>query len=279
MLMVADGLIALMAAHRERSGIDLHARIGIALGSTASGVLGRLQPRFVVFGEAMSAAAELEQTGIKDAAHCSADFLRCIRRAPGAYIDHEDASQHSPSGMQEKRSLLSRMLTQRSIRLLNHAQADEARTKAATCLDANRQGGPGSTQLDAACAREQVVERMLAGGKLFVQQNMMAAQPHALAMATLVQCRDSHMPECEQFGLRTVLSREGNFVVNWFGDVSHALRRSVDSNGMLTPLRHNCPGSSTTKIESVPEEVTALGVGWGEGARGEITGATTRQEE
>ena len=55
--------------------MDLHGRIGVASGDVVSGVLGRLQPRFCVFGEAMSQAAVLEATGARDSVHCSADFL------------------------------------------------------------------------------------------------------------------------------------------------------------------------------------------------------------
>ena len=146
--------------------------------------------------------------------------------------------------------------------------------------DASLQGGPASTRLDAAaCVHEHVVERMLAEGKLFVQQNMMAAQPDVSAMATRVLSRDKPVPECEQFGLRTILSREGNFVAIWFGDVKHALSRSFDSDGMLTPFGHKCPGVSTTRKKSnIQEEAKALCAGWGEGERSEIRGTTTKQE-
>lgn len=272
MLMVADGLIAQLATHRKRSGIDLHGRIGISLGSTESGVLGRLQPRFVVFGEAMSAAAELEQTGVKDAAHCSVDFLECIRRRAA---DH-DASPHVPSGMEGMTQVHPMIRRAATVARFFNLKVDNAGSKAATEPDAGHQGGPASTSLDA--AREQVVERMLAEGKLLVQQNMMEAQPDALAMATLVQCRDKLFPECEQFGLRTTLSSEGNFVANWFGHMRHALRRSVDSNGMLRPVSQICLGVSTERNEEIREEATALGIGWGKGEGSKI-GATTSEEE
>ena len=59
MLKVADGILSCIDEHRERTGVELHARIGIATGDVISGVLGLLQPRFCVFGEGMCRAAEL----------------------------------------------------------------------------------------------------------------------------------------------------------------------------------------------------------------------------
>ena len=75
MLKVADGLLSVLCEHRNKTGLDLHARIGIATGEVISGVLGLLQPRFCVFGEGMCRAAELEQTGPMDAVHCTEEFL------------------------------------------------------------------------------------------------------------------------------------------------------------------------------------------------------------
>ena len=276
MLKVAEGVIAQLAAHRERSGIDLHGRIGIALGSTVSGVIGRLQPRFAVFGEAMSAAAELEQTGIRDAVHCSEDFLRCIRRRAPDATGGQAAPQHGAPGMQLQGMRQAQPLTPTST-------GAEARSMAAAAPDASLQVGPASTASTlaaAACVHDGVVvERMLAAGKLLVQQNMMAAQPDTAAMATPRElCRDKPVSECEQFGLRTTLSREGNFVAVWFGDAQHTLRRSVDSNGMLTPLGHERPGVSATRNESnIHEEAKALCVGCGEGERSEIRGTKQSQ--
>jgi len=39
------------------------------------------QPRFCVFGEGVNEAAELEQTGKKDAVHCSSEFLEILTTA------------------------------------------------------------------------------------------------------------------------------------------------------------------------------------------------------
>jgi class 3 adenylate cyclase len=77
-LKVADGILSCLAEHREKTGIDLHGRIGIATGDVISGVLGLLQPRFCVFGEGMCRAADLEQSGAKGAVHCSTEFLQFV---------------------------------------------------------------------------------------------------------------------------------------------------------------------------------------------------------
>ena len=57
----------------------LNARIGIATGNAIAGIVGDLQPRFSVQGEAMKMIAHLEPTGEKGAVHCSADFLESVR--------------------------------------------------------------------------------------------------------------------------------------------------------------------------------------------------------
>jgi class 3 adenylate cyclase len=78
MLKVADGILSCLEEHREKTGIDLHGRIGVATGDVISGVLGLLQPRFCVFGEGMCRAADLEQSGVKGAVHCSTEFLQFV---------------------------------------------------------------------------------------------------------------------------------------------------------------------------------------------------------
>jgi len=75
MLTVADGLLSVLTKHRILTGIELHGRIGIATGNVICGVVGRLQPRFCVFGESIRLAAELEQAGTKGAVHCSTEFI------------------------------------------------------------------------------------------------------------------------------------------------------------------------------------------------------------
>ena len=44
------------ASGRASTGYPLHARIGIAIGDVAAGVMGRLQPRFLLVGPALASA-------------------------------------------------------------------------------------------------------------------------------------------------------------------------------------------------------------------------------
>ena len=73
MLKVADGLLSCLEEHREKTGIDLHGRIGVATGVVISGVVGLLQPRFCVF------------------VHCSTEFLQFVAG------DHSVAIHRKPS--------------------------------------------------------------------------------------------------------------------------------------------------------------------------------------
>ena len=56
----------------------MRCRIGIAVGTVLCGVLGRLQPRFHVFGHGIRAAEKLEQTGTPDAVHASDGFVEAL---------------------------------------------------------------------------------------------------------------------------------------------------------------------------------------------------------
>jgi hypothetical protein len=128
------------------AGIDLHGRIGIATGDVISGVLGRLQPRFCVFGEAMSQAAELEESGIKDAVHCSTEFLECITRNEQTHCNHSESFSAEIAFHQQSQTLQKAKCSNNRVR-------------------SNHRKGVA------------VVERMLQVGMLHVQQNMMLAQP------------------------------------------------------------------------------------------------------
>ena len=94
MLKVADGLLSCLEEHREKTGIDLHGRIGVATGVVISGVVGLLQPRFCVFGEGMCLAAELEQTGAKDTVHCSTEFLQFVTGLSWSSLVEEDEGSY-----------------------------------------------------------------------------------------------------------------------------------------------------------------------------------------
>ena len=77
-LYTSFSILSVLAAHREKTGIDLRARIGIGAGEVISGVMGRLQPRFCVYGEAMKEAAHHERHGLPDTLHCSREFFDAI---------------------------------------------------------------------------------------------------------------------------------------------------------------------------------------------------------
>ena len=62
MLQVADTILKCLDKHSRLAGIPLEARVGIATGEAVCGILGTLQPRFSVQGEAMKEMALLEQT-------------------------------------------------------------------------------------------------------------------------------------------------------------------------------------------------------------------------
>jgi hypothetical protein len=63
---------------RHETGRDVRCRIGIAVGSVLCGVLGRLQPRFHLFGHGIRAAEKLEQTGTPDSVHASDGFVDAL---------------------------------------------------------------------------------------------------------------------------------------------------------------------------------------------------------
>ena len=67
-----------LSRHRYKTGQDVRCRIGIAVGTVLCGVLGRLQPRFHVFGPGIRAAEKLEQTGTPDAVHASDGFVEAL---------------------------------------------------------------------------------------------------------------------------------------------------------------------------------------------------------
>ena len=105
MLMLARGMLECVAKHREESGVDLHCRIGIAHGSCLSGILGRSQPRFCVFGEAIKRASALEQTGFKDALHCTEEFYNLVRQRPMSNLAAENSVAKRKSSLYSSTSM------------------------------------------------------------------------------------------------------------------------------------------------------------------------------
>jgi hypothetical protein len=143
MLKLADGILSCLAQNREKTGIDLNGRIGVATGDVISGVLGLLQPRFCVFGEGMCLAAELEQTGAKGTVHCSTEFLQFV------------TGRHSVAMQQT-------------------AYKDELRIEHSTSKRAKTGALERLRQKSAA-----LVSRMDKEGKLLRQQNKAAPEPAA----------------------------------------------------------------------------------------------------
>ena len=62
-------------------------RIGVAVGPVVAGALGRLQPRFHLFGPGLREAEMCEQTGREGALHASQAFISALR---GAGIPSDD---------------------------------------------------------------------------------------------------------------------------------------------------------------------------------------------
>jgi hypothetical protein len=63
--------------HGEREDF-LEIRVGIHCGDITCGVLGKLQPRFQVFGSAVNMAARMEQSGAPSQVHVSRDFFETV---------------------------------------------------------------------------------------------------------------------------------------------------------------------------------------------------------
>ena len=89
-LRAARDMIAVVAACREETGRELHCRIGVSAGEVLAGVLGRLQPRFHIFGAGLRAAEQHEKAGQIDTVHASPTFMAALalrgnlRRESGA---------------------------------------------------------------------------------------------------------------------------------------------------------------------------------------------------
>jgi hypothetical protein len=80
-LAVAHGILAAVADYRAATGRAIHCRIGVATGPVLAGVLGRLQPRFHIFGQGLREAERCEQTGPIDAVHASPSVLAAVHQS------------------------------------------------------------------------------------------------------------------------------------------------------------------------------------------------------
>ncbi len=86
-LLAARDMIAAVAACREETGRDVHCRIGVSAGEVLAGVLGRLQPRFHIFGAGLSAAERHEKAGQIDAVHASPAFMAALALPADLQVD------------------------------------------------------------------------------------------------------------------------------------------------------------------------------------------------
>jgi hypothetical protein len=216
MLQAADGFLACLEEHREKTGIDLHGRIGIATGDVISGVLGLLQPRFCVFGEGMCHAAELEQAGVKGAAHCSSEFLEFVTGK------HKSVNQRKASFSAELRYEFAR-----SKKVLDQCKSALLRRKsAATVQEMENKGrllreGNSMTAASAGSCEE------FNPIPLFSRSTRLSASSGTPGLATSI--------DTGTFGLTTSINRCGNFPL--FATCELLLSRSIDEYGTLLVMR------------------------------------------
>ena len=78
-LALSGAMLASVGRYRKETGKDIHCRIGISAGPILAGVLGRLQPRFHIFGSGLRGAERQEQSGAAGAVHVSESFLRLVK--------------------------------------------------------------------------------------------------------------------------------------------------------------------------------------------------------
>uniref|UniRef100_A0A7S4PJ49 Guanylate cyclase domain-containing protein n=2 Tax=Guillardia theta TaxID=55529 RepID=A0A7S4PJ49_GUITH len=79
LLQLARVMLTTMADYRRRTGRTVNCRIGISTGVVATGVLGRIQSRFHMIGDALTESELLEQSCWHGAVHVSDKFLQCMR--------------------------------------------------------------------------------------------------------------------------------------------------------------------------------------------------------
>ena len=220
MLLVADSVLAALEKLRETTGVDLHGRIGVATGRTISGVLGRLQPRFCVFGEAMSKAAQLEATGTKDAVHCSKEFFDFI--VHGGSLDRRHSNAFSADlAFQQQRGEIRRTVLKRPNNRLRTVTS---------ALKANR-----------------VIEKMVKEGKFIVQQNMMDAAPTAEISYRPNLLRRRIIPNACSADNPMVGEAGGSIGVG--GSIMDHLGRSIDCDGNFLWWSHHTMGMLRKQID------------------------------
>jgi hypothetical protein len=110
-LLAARDMIAAVAACREDTGRDVHCRIGVSAGEVLAGVLGRLQPRFHIFGAGLSAAERHEKAGQIDAVHASPAFMAALALPADSQVDgiHFDGASRERSGLSSAAPIMSEL--------------------------------------------------------------------------------------------------------------------------------------------------------------------------
>ncbi|KAJ1493678.1 nucleotide cyclase [Baffinella frigidus] len=103
MIRLSQRMLKVLEDHREVSGKDLRCRIGISTGEVYAGVLGRLQPRYHLFGEPMRIAEQLEQRCAVDGVHVSAPVMESLSSRPE--LQEESAHGRTPTASTRVRSL------------------------------------------------------------------------------------------------------------------------------------------------------------------------------
>ena len=214
MLEVADSILAALDKHRETTGVNLHGRIGVATGNVVSGVLGRLQPRFCVFGEAISRAADLEATGTKGSVHCSKEFFDLLVHGGSLNLRHGNAFSADLAFQQHQREIQRTV----SVRPIDHFRT------MTLSLQSNR-----------------VLQKMVKDGKLIVQQVSAAPsearsyRPDLLRRRTQIHARSAHSP---------MGSEEGPG-----GSIMENLCRSIDLDGNFPCWSHSNTGMLMKQID------------------------------
>lgn len=98
MVGLATDLVAIV---KSVQGLEVACRAGISQGEVCAGMLGLLQPRFQLIGEAMHRAAECEQKATIGTVHASQDVLTEIQAFEGGQM--ASGGEQTASGMVRER--------------------------------------------------------------------------------------------------------------------------------------------------------------------------------